>query len=105
LTDLAFINGKLLIAGLSNKEMASTVRELNFPFADADEGTSLEIYHAAHNKVESNAPVQTFVPFTIDGEPSVLAGFTCTPLVKFPIKRWKPRARRSAAPQWPNSAT
>jgi len=93
-TDLAFINGKLLIAGLSSKDMASTVREISFPFNSADEGTSLEIYHAAHGKTESSAPVQTFVPFSIDGEPSVLAGFTCTPLVKFPIKAMEAKGEK-----------
>ena len=30
------------------------------------------------------------MPFTIDGEPNILAGFTCTPLVKFPVKNSKP---------------
>jgi hypothetical protein len=33
--------------------------------------------------------VRTFVPFTIDGEPTLLAGFTCTPLVKFPLDSLK----------------
>ncbi len=93
-TDLAFVNGKLLIAGLSSKDMSSTVREIAFPFESANEGTSLEIYHAAHGKVESGSPVQTFVPLTIDGEPSVLAGFICTPLVKFPIKAMEAKGEK-----------
>ena len=29
--------------------------------------------------------MRTFVPFIINGEPNVLAGFVCTPLVKFPV--------------------
>lgn len=86
ITDLAYVDGKVLVSGLSSAEAPSTVRELTFPFAEADPGVSLEIYHGAHGKTEDYAPVRTFVPFTIDGEPSVLAGFTCTPLVKFPIK-------------------
>ncbi|OYW13960.1 MAG: hypothetical protein B7Z55_16190, partial [Planctomycetales bacterium 12-60-4] len=31
------------------------------------------------------APIRTFVPFVIDGKPSLLAGFVCTPLVRFDL--------------------
>jgi len=86
ITDLAYVDGKVLVSGLSNAEAPSTVREITFPFAKADPGVNLEIYHAAHGRTEDYAPVRTFVPFNINGEPNVLAGFTCTPLVKFPVK-------------------
>ena len=86
ITDLAYVDGKVLVSGLSSADSPSTVREIPFPFNEADAGVSLEIYHAAHGRTEDYAPIQTFVPFNIDGEPNVLAGFTCTPLVKFPIK-------------------
>ncbi len=85
ITDLAFFEGKVLISGLSNKAAPSTVRELNFPFADADHGTSVEIFHAAHGRDEDYAAVRTFVPMIIDGEPSLLAAYVCTPLVKIPL--------------------
>ena len=90
ITDIAYIDGKVLVAGLSNSDAPSTARELAFPFADADTGTSLEIFHGAHGRYEDSAVIRTFVPFTIDGEPSLLAGFQCTPLVKFPIKALEP---------------
>jgi len=86
ITDLAFSNGKLLVSGLAKGKASSTVRELVFPFQDGATATNIEIYHAAHGRVEDNAPVRTFVSMTIDGEPTLLAGFTCTPLVSFPIK-------------------
>lgn len=86
ITDLAYVNGKVLVAGLSGADAPSTVREIAFPFDSADEGVNLEIYHAAHGKVENHSAVRTFIPLTINGEPSVLAGFTCTPLVRFPLK-------------------
>ena len=35
-------------------------------------------------------PVRTFVPYTIDGQPHLLAAYTCTPLVRFPIAELKP---------------
>ncbi len=39
--------------------------------------------------MEDYAAIRTFVPFTIDGQPSLLAGFTCTPLVRFPLEGLK----------------
>lgn len=89
ITDLAFHEGTLLVSGLSSSDSPSTVREIDFPFAEADRGSSVEIYHGAHGRYEDSSPIQTFIPFTIDGKPNVLAGFTCTPLVKFPVEGLK----------------
>lgn len=85
ITDLAYVEGKVIVSGLTSGASPSAVREIVFPFKDADQGTPIEIYHGAHGKLEDYAVVRTFVPFTIGGEPSLLAGFTCTPLVKFPL--------------------
>ena len=89
ITDLAFLDGRVIIAGLSNEEFASTLRAVYFPFAEADSGTSVEIFHGAHGKFETRSPVRTFVPFSIDGKPHLLAAYTCTPLVKFPLSDLK----------------
>lgn len=85
ITDLAYVEGKVIVSGLTGGAAPSAVREIVFPFKEADQGTPIEIYHGAHGRLEDNAVVRTFVPFTIGGEPSLLAGFTCTPLVKFPL--------------------
>jgi len=85
ITDLAFVNGQLLVAGLSNDQAASNVWSMMFPFQEIDRGTALEYYHGAHGRSENYSPIRTFVPFIVNGEPSVLAGFVCTPLVKFPL--------------------
>lgn len=90
ITDLAYAEGKVYVSGVAAGQSPSNVREIPFPFSDASAGTSVEIYHAAHARVEDNATVRTFVPINIDGEASLLAGFTCTPLVKFPINTLKP---------------
>ncbi len=90
ITDLAFVENRLLVAGLSNEEFASKLRALPYPFAEGDKGTSVEIFHGAHGKFETRSPVRTFVPFNIDGKPHVLAAYTCTPLVKFPVAQLKP---------------
>ncbi|MEQ9411527.1 MAG: hypothetical protein RIK87_27685 [Fuerstiella sp.] len=86
ITDLAWYEGKLLISGLRSGDAPSSVRELNFPFADADKGTGIEIFHAAHGRNEDYAAVRTFVPLTIDGKPNLLAAYVCTPLVRIPLE-------------------
>lgn len=85
ITDLRWIEGQLLVSGMRNNEVASAVRSFAFPFNEKVESSGLEIYHGAHGQWESLAPVRTFVPFMINGEPNVLAGFVCTPLVRFPV--------------------
>jgi hypothetical protein len=90
ITDLAYVDGRVFIAGLSNEEFASKLRAIPFPFTDADSGTSVEIFHGAHGRFETNAPVQTFAPYQINGESHLLAAYTCTPLVKFPVSQLKP---------------
>ncbi len=87
ITDVAYTDGKVLVAGLQAGESPSSVREFDFPFRDQSEGMRLEIYHAAHGRSEDTAAIQTFVPFNIGGEPSLLAGFVCTPLVKIPVAK------------------
>jgi hypothetical protein len=90
ITDLAYVNGRVFVAGLSNEEFASNLRSIPFPFQSADQGTSIEIFHGNHGRWETNAPVRTFVPYQINKEPHILAAYTCTPLVKFPVADLKP---------------
>lgn len=90
ITDVAFIEGKVVVAGLSNEEFASNLRVIPFPFTAADRGTSVEIFHGAHGRFETNAPVRTFVAYNINNKPHILAAYTCTPLVKFPISDLSP---------------
>jgi hypothetical protein len=92
-TDLQFVDGKVIVAGLSNEEFASQLRVLAFPFAKVDKGTSVEIFHGAHGKLETQAPVRTLAVFDVGGQPNVLAAYTCTPLVKFPLSDLKPGSK------------
>lgn len=93
ITDLAYTDGKVLVAGVipnpAGGRPLSNVRELPFPLTAADTGVNVEIFHGAHGRMEDYATVRTFVPFNIDGEPSLLAGFTCTPLVRFDLDSLK----------------
>lgn len=89
ITGLAFLKDRVLVAGLSNEDFASRLRSIPFPFKDVDKGTGVEIYHGAHGAFETKSPVRTFVPFTIKGEDHIVAAYTCTPLVKFPVSQLK----------------
>ncbi len=93
ITDLAYVDGRVIVAGLSNEEFASKLRSLPFPFDESDAGTSVEIYHGSHGKFETQSPVRTFVPYAIAGEPYLLAAYTCTPLVKIPLAQLSPGAK------------
>jgi hypothetical protein len=85
-TDMAYVNGKLYVAGLSNEEFSSKLWAVPYPFAQADRGTSVEIFHGNHGRLETRSPVYTFLPYSIDEEPYLIGGYLCTPLVKFPLK-------------------
>jgi hypothetical protein len=93
ITDMAFTEGRLYIAGLSNEEFASKLRAVKYPFATADNGTSVEIFHGNHGQFETRSPVFAFVPYSIDNKPYLVAGYLCTPLVKFPVASLQPGAK------------
>ena len=93
ITHMAYIEGNLFVSGLSNEEFASKMRVIPYPFRVANAGTSVEIYHGSHGQLETFSPVFTFVPYEIDGEPSIVASYLCTPLVKFPIAALEPGSK------------
>ncbi|MBO0947975.1 hypothetical protein [Fibrella forsythiae] len=89
ISDIGFADGKLLVSGLSNQEFGSTFRSIPFPFTNVQDQSSLEIYHAAHAKYETMAPIKTFTTTEIKGKKYLLASYTCTPLVLFPMDELK----------------
>ena len=93
ITDMAFVDGKLVIAGLSNEEFSSKLRTVPYPFAAVDAGTSVEIYHGNHGQFETRSPVISFVPYKLNNTEHLIAGYTCTPLVKFPVSSLAPGSK------------
>lgn len=85
ISDLRYANGQLLFSGLNNAEFSSTFRAIPFPFSKEEAHSSLEIYHAAHGQYETYAPIKAFTTSNINGKPHLIAGYTCTPLVIFPM--------------------
>ena len=84
ITDMAYSKGTLYVAGLSNEEFASTMWRVPYPFQGGPTATTLEIFHGAHGKYETNAPIRAFVPYALENEEHLLAAYLCTPLVTFP---------------------
>ena len=84
-TDLDYANGELFVSGLSTGEFASTLRRVPFPFEDSATATGIEIFHAAHGQTETRAPIRAMSVVDIAGMPTVVAAYTCTPLVTIPV--------------------
>jgi len=93
ITDLAYADGRVIVAGLSNEEFASNLRSIPFPFKESSPGTGVEIFHGAHGRFETKSPVRTFALYTVAKQQNVLAAYTCTPLVRFPLDELKPGAK------------
>ncbi len=92
-TSMAFMDGKLFVAGTSNEEFASTLWAFPYPFKEATQGSGIQIYHGAHGAVETKAPIRTFTPYKIGKDENIMASYTCTPLVKIPVSELKPGAK------------
>lgn len=90
ITDMVFADGRLFVAGLSNEEFSSNLRAIPFPFEDAGRGANVEIFHGSHGRFETNSPIRTLVAYKIREQQHILAAYTCTPLVSFPITDLRP---------------
>jgi hypothetical protein len=90
ITDIAFVDGRVFLAGLSNEEFSSKLISIPYPFSsEGVDGAAIEIYHGAHGRFETKSPIRTFVTYKIKNEPYMLAAYTCTPLVKVPVSELK----------------
>ena len=90
ISDMAYADGKLMLSGLSNKEFSSSFRTIAFPFTGkAGDIASLEMYHASHGRFETTSPIRTFSTTNIDGKNYMVASYTCTPLVLYPMDELK----------------
>lgn len=93
ITDLSYVDGKVVVAGLSNEDFTSDLHSISFPFKTADKGTGIRIWHSSHGRYETASPVDKFIPYTINKQQYILASYACTPLVKIPIKALNPGSK------------
>lgn len=85
ITDIDFYKGKIFVSGVSNQEFSSTLRRIAYPFNGDVKSTSIEIWHAVHAQYETRAPIITQTIVELDGEPTLVAVYACTPIVKIPL--------------------
>ncbi len=90
-TDMAYVDGLLIVAGTSNEEFSSTLRRIPFPFNGDVQTNSIEIFHVSHGQYETAAPIRTFVPY--DHNTCLLASYTCTPVVHFSLSNLESRTQ------------
>ncbi len=84
ITDLDYVDGTLYVSGLSTGEFASTLRQIPYPFDDGLSTSHIEIYHTVHDQTETRAPIRAMTVLNLNGENTVVAAYTCTPLVTIP---------------------
>jgi len=71
------------VAGLSNEQLARALHRVPFPFGKGGSVNTVEIYHTSHDRWETAAPIEAFLPITIDGVAMVIAGYGCSPIALF----------------------
>lgn len=85
IVEISFVDGTLYVSGISNEEWSARLRRLPYPFTGDAESDGIRIFHTAHGRYETGAPARVFVPYELDGERRIFAGFSCTPLVDFSV--------------------
>ncbi len=85
ITDIDYYNGEIFVAGLSNEEFSSKLRRIPFPFTDEVSTASIEIWHAVHAQYETRAPIISQTVAELDGVPTLIAIYACTPIVRIPL--------------------
>jgi hypothetical protein len=93
IVDIKFHNGQLFVAGISNEEFSSTLRRVFYPFDGRSSSTAVRIYHVAHERYETRAPIRAMGFATIDGQDTLIAAYTCSPIVLIPTADLKDGAK------------
>jgi hypothetical protein len=86
-TDLAWADYSVVVAGQSSEELSNKIYQLPIPLEHGVNARyfSAETYHVSHKRWETNAQIQSFIPYEEDGELFVVGAFACTPIAKFPL--------------------
>ncbi|MEL7121846.1 MAG: hypothetical protein AAFO07_20530 [Bacteroidota bacterium] len=85
ITDIDYHQNHIYVAGLTNGEFASNLRKIAYPFTEEQANVgSIEMYHTVHTQMETRAPIRTMLFEELDGESTLIASYTCTPLVTIP---------------------
>lgn len=86
ITDIDYHDGEIFVAGVSGESFNSTLRRVTYPFVEGGEAeTHIEIWHAVHAQWETRAPIIAQTIAELDGVPTLVAVYACTPLVRIPL--------------------
>ena len=85
ITDIDYHNDALFVSGLSAAERSSEIRRIPYPFDGTVSYTSTEIYHTSNGQTETGAPIRSQTIVESESGPLLLAAYTGTPLVTFPL--------------------
>ncbi len=94
--DMEFYQGELFVAGVATDNFLSSLRRVSYPFDNIQSVTNVEMYHIAHDQYESRAPIRAMSIQEIDGEPQLVAAYTCSPIVLVPLSDIEDGAKISA---------
>ncbi|MDD9977447.1 MAG: hypothetical protein OXQ30_06865 [Boseongicola sp.] len=94
--DMEYYEGELFVAGVATDNFLSSLRRISYPFDDTQSIANVEMYHIAHDQYESRAPIRAMSIQEIDGEPQLIAAYTCSPIVLVPLSDIKDGAKISA---------
>lgn len=83
--DMVFHQGEVFVSGVSNEEFSSTLRRVPYPFRVTGAESQIRMYHTAHGRYETRAPIRAMRILRIDGQDTVVAAYTCSPLVLIPL--------------------
>lgn len=94
--DMEFYEGELFVAGVATDNFLSSLRRVSYPFDGTQSVANVEMYHIAHDQYESRAPIRAMSIQEIDGEPQLVAAYTCSPIVLVPLSDIEDGAKISA---------
>lgn len=96
IVSMEYHNDGLYVAGISNEEFTSVLRHLPYPFNGKEEISEIEMYHIAHDRYETRAPIRSMLAKELNGVEYLVAAYTCSPLVLIPISELKNGAKVKA---------
>ncbi|MCS7046195.1 MAG: hypothetical protein NZO58_07555, partial [Gemmataceae bacterium] len=86
ITDLTYVDRRILIAAQANEIFASKIYVIDLRSEEPQAAyVSTETYHVAHGKWETKAPIRTVIPYEEGGKRYLVGAFTCTPIVKYSL--------------------
>ncbi|NNC80181.1 MAG: hypothetical protein HKN94_08520 [Acidimicrobiales bacterium] len=94
--DLEYYEGELFVAGVAYDSFQSSLRRIAYPFDGTQSVTTVEMYHIAHDRYESRAPIRAMSVQQVDGKPQLVAAYTCSPIVLIPLDELTDGAKISA---------